>query len=114
MSPYSIPGIELPAPKTFDELFDEAISEAFGVPVERIKAEDRRRKRTEVEARQFAMWWQKSNTKMSLAAIGKMYGGRRHDTVLWAIKTVNNLMETDKVFKEKAEDALTKIEQIKM
>jgi len=92
---------------------DDIVSESFGVTVERMKAEDRKRKREEVEARQFAMWWRERNTKETLADIGMMYGGRDHSTVLHAKKTVNNLMETNKVFREKAEDALIKLEPLK-
>jgi len=92
---------------------DEIVSESFGVTVERMKAKDRKRKREEVEARQFAMWWREQNTKESQESIGDRYGGRDHATVIHARKTVNNLMETNKVFREKAEDALIKLEPLK-
>lgn len=104
MTPYIKPGI-------MD--IDEIISEVFEVPVDRIKSQDRKKTRSEVEARQFAMWWRESNTKDSPHEIGSMYGGRDRTTVLHAKKTVNNLMETNKVFREKAEDALIKLEPLK-
>jgi chromosomal replication initiator protein len=59
------------------------------------------------------MWWRSRNTKDSLAAIGLMYGDRDHATVIHARKTVNNLMETNKVFREKAEEALKLLEPLK-
>jgi chromosomal replication initiator protein len=57
------------------------------------------RKREIVQARQVAMFFSKTLTKSSLAAIGAEIGGKDHATVLHAFKTVNNLMETDKAFK---------------
>jgi len=57
------------------------------------------RKREIVQARQVAMFFSKTLTKSSLAAIGAEIGGKDHATVLHAYKTVNNLMETDKAFK---------------
>lgn len=104
MNPYIKPGMKN---------IDQIISETFSVPIERMKAKDRRRKREEVEARQFAMWWRDRNMKETLADIGMMYGGRDHATVIYARKTVNNLMETNKVFREKAEEALKLLEQLK-
>lgn len=95
--------IPLPLP------IDEIISEAFGVSIDWMKTQSR--KRIGVEARQMAMWWRERNTSDSLADIGNMYGGRDHATVLHAKKTVNNLMETDKIFRAKAEKVLLMIEQ---
>lgn len=89
---------------------DQIVSEAFGVSIDWMKT--RSRKRIGVEARQMAMWWRERNTSDSLADIGNMYGGRDHTTVLYAKKTVNNLMETDKIFRAKAEKALLMIEQL--
>lgn len=89
---------------------DQIVSEAFGVSIDWMKTQSR--KRIGVEARQMAMWWRERNTSDSLADIGNMYGGRDHATVLHAKKTVNNLMETNKIFKEKADKVLLMIEQI--
>ncbi len=58
------------------------------------------RKREIVQARQIAMFFSKSLTKSSLASIGSQIGGKDHATVLHACKTVNNLMDTDKRFKQ--------------
>lgn len=63
----------------------------------------RTRKREIVEARQVCMWWLKNNTKQSLAEIGSYFGDFDHATVIHACKTVNNLIDTDKLFKEKIE-----------
>ncbi|MFO7842409.1 MAG: chromosomal replication initiator protein DnaA [Bacteroidales bacterium] len=61
------------------------------------------RKREIVQARQIAMYFSKSLTKSSLASIGALIGGKDHATVLHACKTVNNLMDTDKRFKNQIE-----------
>ncbi|MGM0497165.1 MAG: chromosomal replication initiator protein DnaA [Bacteroidota bacterium] len=60
----------------------------------------RTRKREIVQARQVAMYFSKSLTKSSLASIGSQIGGKDHATVLHACKTVNNLIDTDKQFKQ--------------
>jgi chromosomal replication initiator protein len=66
------------------------------------------RKREIVEARQISMYFSKQKTKDSLQKIGNEIGGKDHATVLHACKTVNNLMETDKKFRDKI-DELEKI-----
>ena len=57
------------------------------------------RKREIVQARQIAMYFAKNMTKLSLATIGAQIGGKDHATVLHACKTVNNLIDTDRQFK---------------
>lgn len=100
---------ELPVETNID--IDKIISEALQIPVERIRSKDRCRKREEVEARQIAMWWRKNNTKKSLAAIGLIYGGRDHSTVLYAARTIKNLIETNREFRSKVDDILESINQ---
>lgn len=56
------------------------------------------RKREIVQTRQVAMYFSKNFTNNSLATIGSQIGDKDHATVLHAIKTVNNLCETDKRF----------------
>ena len=62
------------------------------------------RKRETVQARQIAMYFSKSLTKCSLATIGSKIGGKDHATCLWGIEQVNNLIETDKIFKLQIEE----------
>ena len=57
------------------------------------------KKRELVQARQLAMHFAKKYTKLSLAEIGKQCGGKDHATVIHALKTVTNLLETDKQFR---------------
>lgn len=61
------------------------------------------RKRKFVQSRQEAMYFAKKFTKLSLREIGKLIGDKDHATVLHACRTINNLIETNKNFKEEIE-----------
>lgn len=67
------------------------------------------RKREIVQARQVAMFFSKTLTKSSLATIGSQIGGKDHATVLHACKTVNNLIETDKRFRQQVDEIEKKL-----
>ncbi|MEA3317028.1 MAG: helix-turn-helix domain-containing protein, partial [Bacteroidota bacterium] len=67
------------------------------------------RKREIVQARQIAMYFSKTLTKSSLASIGAQIGGKDHATVLHACKTINNLIDTDKQFKNQISDIEKKL-----
>ncbi len=79
----------------------------FDIGVDMLKSKTR--KREIVQARQVAMFFSKSLTKSSLATIGSQIGGKDHATVLHACKTVNNLLDTDKQFKNQIEDIEKKL-----
>lgn len=74
------------------------VAEYFNVPVEKLGGKTR--KRQIVIARQLSMYLAKNLTDKSLKAIGEMFGGRDHSTVIYSVKTVQDLMETDLVFKD--------------
>ena len=65
------------------------------------------RKRNVVQARQLSMYFAKKYTKASLVVIGEKCGKKDHATVIHALKTIENLLETDKQFRAMTE----KIEQ---
>ncbi len=67
------------------------------------------RKREIVQARQIAMFFAKNLTSSSLSTIGSQIGGKDHATVLHAYKTVSNLSETNKEFKEYIKDIEKKL-----
>jgi chromosomal replication initiator protein len=67
------------------------------------------RKREIVQARQIAMYFSKNLTKSSLNIIGMQIGGKDHATVLHAYRTVKNLMETDKSFRQQIEEIERKL-----
>ena len=55
------------------------------------------------------MYFSKKMTKASLATIGLHCGNKDHATVLHACRTVNNLIETDKQFRNYVEEIDKKI-----
>ena len=80
----------------------QIISDYFKIAAKAIKAKTR--KREVVQARHIAMFFSKNLTKKSLSSIGAEFGGRDHSTVLHAMKTVKNLKETNKDFRNYVED----------
>ena len=62
------------------------------------------RKRQIVQARQISMYMSRSLINCSLSTIGAETGGKDHATVLHACTTVNDLMSTDKTFKQYVSD----------
>ena len=62
------------------------------------------RKRQIVQARQIAMYMSRNLINCSLSTIGAEIGGKDHATVLHACTTVNDLMSTDKTFRQYATD----------
>lgn len=77
---------------------DKAVCEYFQISVESLHSKSR--KREIVQTRQIAMYFSKQFTEDSLASIGHQIGSKNHATVLHACKTVKNLIDTDKKFKE--------------
>ncbi len=89
------------------DYIQKVVCSFFNVQVEMLLSNTR--KREIVQARQIAMFFSKSLTKSSLATIGAQIGGKDHATVLHACKTVNNLIETDKRFKNQVEEIAKKL-----
>jgi chromosomal replication initiator protein len=72
----------------------ESVTEHFKVRIPDLKGKSRLREI--VLPRQIAMYLAKELTNLSLKSIGYHFGGRDHSTVIHAIQTVNDLMDTDK------------------
>ena len=89
------------------DYIQKVVCDYFDLPIELLKSKTR--KREVVQARQIAMYFAKSMTKSSLATIGLHCGGKDHATVLHACRTVNNLMDTDKRFKNYIDELNKKI-----
>ena len=83
------------------------VSEYFGVTIEQMK--DKTRKREIVVARQVSMYFAKEYTNMSLKSIGSHFGNRDHSTVIHAIQSVNDLMDTDRKFNATMQDLIKRI-----
>jgi DNA repair ATPase RecN len=69
------------------------------------------RKSEIIQARQIAMYFSKKLTKSSLTSIGTQIGQKDHATVLHAIKTVNNLIDTEKKYKTDIEEIGKRLEE---
>ncbi len=89
------------------EYISKVVCDYFDMTVDALQAKTR--KREIVQARQIAMYFSKSLTKYSLASIGAQIGSKDHATVLHACKTVNNLKDTDKNFRQFVEDIEKKL-----
>jgi len=75
------------------------VADYFKVPVEKLHGKTR--KRDIVIARQLSMYLAKNFTNSSLKVIGDKFGGRDHSTVIYSVKAVQDMMDTDLVFKDK-------------
>ena len=79
------------------DYIQKTVCDYYKVPFDLIQGKTR--KREIVQARQVSMFFAKNLTKSSLANIGLHIGGRDHATVLHSCKAVNNLIDTDKNFR---------------
>lgn len=86
---------------------ENLVSDTLSIDIEMIKSKSR--KREVVQARQLIMYFSKKFTKNSLAAIGSRIGKRNHATVLYACKTVEDLIETNKDFRRVYDELVKKI-----
>lgn len=80
----------------------ESVSRYFSISVNDLK--DKTRRKEVATARQVAMYFAKEYTDYSLKQIGQYFGGRDHSTVIHAVQSVHNLIDTDKSFKRTVED----------
>jgi chromosomal replication initiator protein len=74
-----------------------AVSKYFDIPVSFIQGKGRVASIS--KPRQLAMYFIKQKTDLSKSAVGSLFG-LKHCDVIYAIKTVGNLCETDKEYKK--------------
>ena len=79
----------------------ETVSKYFNISIEDMK--DKARKK-EIVARQVAMYFSKDFTNNSLKSIGFHFGGRDHSTVIHAVQSVNDMIDTDSIFKKNIDE----------
>ncbi len=89
------------------EFIQELVADHFKLPVEKLQHETR--KRNVVIARQLSMYLAKNLTGKSLKAIGENFGGRDHSTVIYSCKAVQDMMDTDMIFKDTVAELEKKI-----
>lgn len=82
------------------------VSEELCVPL--LDMQSISRKKELVNARQIAMYLMKQRRAGSLVSIGR-YFNRDHSTVIYAVQTVNDLMDTEKAYKKKVKEIDGKI-----
>ena len=80
----------------------EIVSKYFNISIEEMK--DKVRKKEIVIARQVAMYFSKDFTNNSLKSIGFHFGGRDHSTVIHAVQSVNDMIDTDSIFKKNIQE----------
>lgn len=71
----------------------------------------KKRDRDVAEARQVVMWYAVNRMGYTYNRAGNIYD-RNHVTAMYGIKTVNNLIETDRNFRERFEATMRHIEKI--
>jgi len=89
------------------EFIQNLVADHFNVPVEKLKGQTR--KRSIVIARQLSMYLSKNLTEKSLKAIGDQFGGRDHSTVIYSCRAVQDLLDTDSMFKDTVAELEKKI-----
>ena len=80
----------------------QLVCEYFNITEEALLSKSR--KRQIVQARQIAMYISRNQLNCSLTTIGAELGGKDHATVMHAISTVSDLIETDKSFRRYVSD----------
>jgi len=89
------------------DFIQNLVADHFDVPVGKLAGKTR--KRSIVIARQLSMYLAKNLTNKSLKAIGENFGGRDHSTVIYSCKAVQDLLDTDMIFKDTVTDLEKKI-----
>ncbi|MBK8546408.1 MAG: chromosomal replication initiator protein DnaA [Saprospiraceae bacterium] len=80
------------------ENIKQLVAKYFELPIEKLHGKTRLRE--VVIARQLSMYLAKTYTNSSLKVIGDSFGGRDHSTVLYSLKAVQDMMDTDLLFKD--------------
>ncbi len=86
---------------TVDSIKD-LVADYFNMPVEKLQSKTR--KRSIVIARQLSMFLAKKLTNKSLKQIGAKFGGRDHSTVIYSCNAVQDMMDTDSMFKDTVQE----------
>lgn len=79
------------------DYIQKTVSDYYKVSLDDMKAKTR--KKEIVIARQVAMYFSKDYTNHSLKSIGYHFGGRDHSTVIHAVQSVNDMIDTNAKFR---------------
>jgi chromosomal replication initiator protein len=89
------------------DYIQKTVSDYFNVSQDDLKAKTR--KKEIVIARQVAMYFSKDYTSHSLKSIGYHFGGRDHSTVIHAVQSVNDMLDTDAKFRYSVDELKKKL-----
>lgn len=89
------------------DYIQRTVSDYFNVETDALKAKTR--KKEIVIARQVAMYFSKDYTNHSLKSIGYHFGGRDHSTVIHAVQSVNDMLDTDAKFRYSVDELKKKL-----
>ena len=89
------------------DYIQKTVSDYFHVEQDDLKAKTR--KKEIVIARQVAMYFSKDYTNHSLKSIGYHFGGRDHSTVIHALQSVDNMIDTDAKFRYSVDELKKKL-----
>lgn len=89
------------------DYIQKTVSDYFHVEQDDLKAKTR--KKEIVIARQLAMYFSKDYTNHSLKSIGYHFGGRDHSTVIHALQSVDNMIDTDAKFRYSVDELKKKL-----
>ena len=89
------------------DYIQKTVSDFFHVSQDELKAKTR--KKEIVIARQVAMYFSKDYTNHSLKSIGYHFGGRDHSTVIHALQSVNDMIDTDAKFRYSVDELKKKL-----
>lgn len=89
------------------DYIQKTVSDYFHIKLEDLKAKTR--KKEIVIARQVAMYFSKDYTNHSLKSIGYHFGGRDHSTVIHALQSVDNMIDTDAKFRYSIDELKKKL-----
>lgn len=90
------------------EKIKKLVADHFKVTVEKMQSSTR--KREVVIARQLSMYLAKAFTNKSLKSIGDDFGGKDHSTVIYSLRAVKDMMDTDEGFKNQVVEIERKVQ----
>lgn len=100
MTAYIAPGLLAP---------EEVIAQHWQTTVAEMT--DRNRKRHNVEARQVAMWYLITRQKYNYRQAAHVFG-RDHATAIHACRQVDDLMQTNKLFRKRVQAVVIRLEKL--
>ncbi len=91
------------------EMVQKIVAEYYKVPVNELRA--KKRNQNIVVPRQVAMYLSRQLANLSLPEIGNAFGGKDHTTVLHSCRKIEELVNSDKNFKNAIYDLTTALKQ---